>query len=373
MAKKSNFLKNLLTTASAFAVIAGASNAMAGTARLVRNTPANQAGLNLDQDNVVVAADIAVVAGSTLTFRDAHTYTATGGINLAGISVNTKVAATLNADDANEFTIGSIVRGVGNTGSLTINTGAANAVTITLTGAASNVAAYTNTKTVLKDWAFNAAANDYSGLGAINFQHANDRVILGGSATLVATINGNGANEGTLEVNADTVFQGVIGGTNKLGTLEIKGGKTATLDANGKINAITLGAASKLKVTAGRTIVAATLDNANGTGILTFDGGATASIDKVGNGGVVNRVEIGAGQVDFNTTAVYKATTTHLKDAASVVKFSHAGVLDLITNFTTETTGTGTIMVGNENRTFTGTIGTDEKRIGELQLTSFIS
>jgi hypothetical protein len=80
MAKKSNFLKNLLTTASAFAVIAGASNAMAGTARLVRNTPANQAGLNLDQDNGVVAADIAVVAGSTLTFRDAHTYTATGGL-----------------------------------------------------------------------------------------------------------------------------------------------------------------------------------------------------------------------------------------------------------------------------------------------------
>jgi hypothetical protein len=37
MAKKSNFLKNLLTTASAFAVIAGASNAMAGTARVLLN------------------------------------------------------------------------------------------------------------------------------------------------------------------------------------------------------------------------------------------------------------------------------------------------------------------------------------------------
>ena len=370
MAKKSNFLKNLLTTASAFAVIAGASNAMAGTARVLLGTPATQAGANLDLDNALVPAPIAVAAGSTLTFRDAHTYTATGGINLAGISVNTNVVATLNAADANAFTIGSIVKGVGNTGSLTINTGAANVVTITLTGAASNVAAYTNTKTVPKDWAFNAAANDYSGLGAINFQNAGDRVILGGSATLFATINGNGVNEGTLEVNADTVFKGVIGGTNKLGTLEIKGGKTATLDANATANAITLAAGAKLKVTAGKTITAATLDNAGGTGILTFDGAATAAIDKVGNGAVVNLVEIGAGQVNFSTTSVYKATTTNLKDAASIVQFSNAGALDLITNFTTETNGKGTIIVGGGDRTFTGTIGTDAKRIGELQLTS---
>jgi len=366
MAKKSNFLKNLLTTASAFAVIAGAGNAMAA-ARVVLNTPADQLGVNLDQDNV--PANVAVAAGSTLTFRGAHTYTATGGINLAAISVNTNVAATLNAADANAFTIGSIVKGAGNTGSLTLNTGAGAAVTITLSGAASNLNTYTTTK-LAKDWAFNAAANDYSGLGAINFQNAGDRVILGGSATLFATINGNGANEGTLEVNGDTVFQGVIGGTNKLGTLEIKGGKTATLDANGKINAITLGAGSKLKVTAGKTIIAATLDNAGGTGILTFDGGATAAIDKVGNGAPVHRVEIGAGQVDFTTATVYKATTTHLKDAASVVNFSKANALDLITNFTTETNGTGKIVVGNEERTFTGTIGTDANRIGELQLTS---
>ena len=187
MAKKSNFLKNLLTTASAFAVIAGASNAMA-TARVVLNTPADQLGVNLDQDNV--PANVAVAAGSTLTFRGAHTYTATGGINLAAISVNTNVAATLNAADANAFTIGSIVKGAGNTGSLTLNTGAGAAVTITLSGAASNLNTYTTTK-LAKDWAFNAAANDYSGLGAINFQNAGDRVILGGSATLFATINGN--------------------------------------------------------------------------------------------------------------------------------------------------------------------------------------
>ena len=192
MAKKSNFLKNLLTTASAFAVIAGASNAMAGTARVLIGTPALVDGTNLDV--AAPAVKTALVGGSTLTFKDAHVYTATGGINLAGISVNTNAIATLNVADANAFTIGSIVKGGGNTGSLTLNTGAVNAVTITLTGAASNVAAYTNTKTEPKDWAFNAAANDYSGLGAINFQNAGDRVILGGSATLFATINGNCAN-----------------------------------------------------------------------------------------------------------------------------------------------------------------------------------
>ena len=277
----------------------------------------------------------------------------------------------MNAADANAFTIGSIVKGADNTGSLTINTGAANAVTITLSGAASNVAAYTNTKTVPKDWAFNAVANDYSGLGAINFQNAADRVILGGSATLFATINGAGADQGTFEVNAaDAVFKGVIGGAARLGTLQINAAKNATLDANATIKAITLAAGSKLKVTAGRTITAETLENAGGTGILTFDGAATAAIDKVGNANVVNLVEIGAGQVDFTTTTVYKATTTHLKDAASIVKFSKANALDLVTDFTTETNGAGTIVVGNEARTFSGLIGTDAKRIKELQLTS---
>jgi outer membrane autotransporter protein len=371
MAKKSNFLKNLLTTASAFAVIAGASNAMAGTARVLLNNGGTQDGANLDQDSGAPANNILVADGSTLTFRDAHTYTATGGISLAGISVNTNFEATLNADDDIAFTIGSIVKGAGNTGSLTINTGAANAVTITLSGAASNVTAYTNTKTVLKDWAFNAVANDYSGLGAINFQNAADRVILGGSATLFATINGSGADQDTFEVNAaDAVFKGVIGGAARLGTLQINAAKNATLDANATIKAITLAAGSKLKVTAGRTITAETLENDGGTGILTFDGAATAAIDKVGNANVVNLVEIGAGQVDFTTTTVYKATTTHLKDAASIVKFSKANALDLVTDFTTETNGAGTIVVGNEARTFSGLIGTDAKRIKELQLTS---
>ncbi|MBA2628893.1 MAG: hypothetical protein H0U78_02520, partial [Rickettsiaceae bacterium] len=308
MAKKSNFLKNLLTTASAFAVIAGASNAMAGTARVLLATPATQVGANLDQDNA--AANVAVVAGSTLTFRDAHTYTATGGINLAGISVNTNAVAILAVADAAAFNIGSIVKGAGNTGSLTLNTGAVAAVTITLTGTASNVNTYTTTK-LAKDWAFNAAANDYSGLGAIQFANVGDRVILGSSATLVATIDGAVANHGTFEVNAtDVVFKGVIGGAAALGKLQINAAKNATLDANGKFNEITLAAGAKLKVTAGRTITAATLENAGGTGILTFDGAATAAIDQVGNGAVVNLVEIGAGQVDFNTTTVYKATTT---------------------------------------------------------------
>ena len=371
MAKKSNFLKNVLTTASAFAVIAGASNVMAGQARLLTGTPATLAGNNLDQAAGPINA--AVAAGSTLTFRDAHTYdTGVAAVNLAGVLVDTNAVGVLDAANANvAFTIGSIKKNAGKTGSLTLNTGAANAITITLTGAASNVNTYLKAGDIGNNWAFAADANDYSGLGAINLQNAGDIVRLDSSANLAATINGNGANEGTFEVNAaNVVFSGIIGGTNKLGTLQINAAKNATLANNATINAITLGAGSALEVAAGKTVTAATIDNAGGTGTLKFAGGATAAIAKVGNGAAVHLVEIGAGQVDFTTTTVYKATTTHLKDAASIVKFSNAAALTLATDFTTETNGKGKIVVSAGDRTFTGAIGTDAKRLEEINVTT---
>ncbi len=371
MTNKSKFLKNLLTTASALAVAVGAADAMAAEARLVTATPADRTGVNLDQDNV--PANVAFTDGSTLTFRAAHTYTVGAGaaLNIAGIQVNTNANPVLDSTAAaNPYSIGSIIQTAGNTGKLTLNTG--NGQTVTLTGLASNVTTYTTTK-LAKDWAFNAQANDYSGLGAIVMKNAGDIVILNGATNFNATINGNGANEGTFQINGtDIVLGGAIGAGNKLGTLKVNDGKSGTLNNTANVKAIQIGNGSTLTVGAGKNVTAATVDGlVDDKGTLSFAGASTAAIDKVGNGLKLNKVVIGAGEVNFSTTTEYKATTTHLAQDASIVTFSNAGAgLNLNTNFTTETSGKGQIKVGGGDRTFKGAVGEDTKRISNIHLTS---
>lgn len=373
MTNKSKFLKNLLTTASALAVAVGAADAMAAAeARILTNTPAvRTTGANLDQD--AGNANVAFTDGSTLTFTGAHTFQIGAGAatNIAGIQVKTNVAPILDSTAAAaNYSIGSIVQAAGSTGKLTLNTG--NGQTITLTGAPSNVTTYTTTK-LAKDWAFNAVANDYSGLGAIVMQAAGDVVILNGATNFNATINGNGGNEGTFEINGtNIVLGGAIGGTNKLGTLKVNAGKSGTLNNHAVVNALKLDNGSALTVAAGKNVTAATVDGvADGQGTLSFDGASTAAITKVGNGFKVNKVVIGAGEVNFSTTTVYKATTTHLSKDDSVVTFSDAaGLLELNSDFTTETNGKGRIKVGGHDRTFKGAVGTDAKRINNIHLTA---
>lgn len=367
MTNKSKFLKNLLTTASVLAVAAGAVDAMAAEARLVTATPADQAGNNLDKTAGNVIAP--VTAGSTLTFTAAHTYQVPGAANvdIAGIQVKNNFNPILDSTLAGaNYSIGSIVQAAGSTGRLTLNM--SNGKTITLTGAASNVQTYLKAGDPGNNWAFNAQANDYSGLGAIVMQNAGDVLILNGATNFNATINGNGGNQGTFQINGnDIVLGGLIGNTGKLGTLQVNDGKSGTLNNHSIVNALKIGNGATLTVAATKNITAATVDGLlNDQGTLSFAGASTAAIDKVGNGSKVNKVVIGAGEVNFSTTEVYKATTTHLAQATSVVTFSKNAALDLNTNFTTETSGQGQIKLSNHDRTFKGTVGTDAKRIGNI-------
>lgn len=371
MTNKSKFLKNLLTTASVLAVAAGAVDAMAAEARLVTATPADQAGNNLDKTAGNAIAP--VTAGSTLTFTAAHTYQVPGAANvdIAGIQVKNNFNPILDSTLAGaNYSIGSIVQAAGSTGRLTLNM--SNGKTITLTGAASNVQTYLKAGDPGNNWAFNAQANDYSGLGAIVMQNAGDVLILNGATNFNATINGNGGNQGTFQINGnDIVLGGLIGNTGKLGTLQVNDGKSGTLNNHSIVNALKIGNGATLTVAATKNVTAATVDGlVNDQGTLSFAGASTAAIDKVGNGSKVNKVVIGAGEVNFLTTEVYKATTTHLAQATSVVTFSKNAALDLNTNFTTEVNGQGQIKVGGNDRTFKGTVGADGKRIGNIHLTS---
>ena len=87
----SSFLKKLLATASVVAVTANAGNALANDARVTTGAAATQAGANLEQNKVggAAAANVAVAAGSTITFRGAHTYQSGGAaVNLAAVKVD---------------------------------------------------------------------------------------------------------------------------------------------------------------------------------------------------------------------------------------------------------------------------------------------
>ncbi|MBN8511808.1 MAG: autotransporter domain-containing protein [Rickettsiales bacterium] len=368
MTNKSKFLKNLLTTASALAVAAGAVDAMA-EARLVTGAAVKSTGANLDQNGV--PANVPFAAGSTLTFRGAHTFDMDGApTDIAGIMIDSNVIGTLDAANTaanSAFNIGSISKVAGKTGSLTINTGAVAAVTITLTGTASNVQTYLKAGDPGNNWAFNAQANDYSGLGAIVMQNAGDVVILNNATNFNATINGAGADQGEFRINGNDITLGGVIGATRLGKLTVNDGKSGTLNNTANVKAIQIGNGSTLTVGASKNVTAETVDGAAlDQGTLSFAGASTAAINKVGNGFKVNKVVIGAGEVNFSTTEVYKATTTHLAQATSVVTFSKNAALDLNTNFTTETSGQGQIKLSNNDRTFKGAVGTDAKRIGNI-------
>ncbi len=362
MAKKSNFLKNLLTTASAFAVISGGSNAMAA---LVTTDNVGPVGV-ADGQALVNAVVGAPPAPGNWTANDSLFLTHGQDINL-GILLNGASVGTIDINNNAGRTINVVANS--SVGSIISSTGAQTAALIINNGKTFTLSATAG----LNKSGAGQPGGVYTGLGTITLGSGGggSTLQIDTAATLAGAINSDAAVDGIINVNAtNVVFNGILGAGGKIGTLQIQNAKNATLGNTASIKAITLGAGSALEVAAGKTITAVTIDNAGGTGTLKFAAGATAAIDKVGNGAAVNLVEIGAGQVDFTTTSVYKATTTHLKDAASIVKFSKAAVLTLATDFTTETNGAGKIFVTGEARTFTGAIGTDAKRIGELHVGS---
>jgi len=361
MAKKSNFLKNLLTTASAFAVIAGGSSAMAA---LITSDNVGAVGV-ADGQALVNAVGVPVgpvnwTANDSLFLthgQDINLGIGGAGASVGTIDINNNAGRTMNV--VANSSVGSIISSTGaQTAALIINNGK----TFTLSATAG-----------LNKSGAGQPGGVYTGLGTITLGSGGggSTLQIDTAATLAGAINSDAAVDGIINVNAtNVVFNGILGAGGKIGTLQIQNAKNATLGNTATIGAITLGAGSALEVAAGKTITAVTIDNAGGTGTLKFAAGATAAIDKIGNGAAVNLVEIGAGQVDFTTTSVYKATTTHLKDAASIVKFSRAAALTLATDFTTETNGAGKIIATGGDRTFTGAIGTDAKRIGELHVTT---
>ncbi len=371
----SNFLKKLLTTASVIAVSASAGNALA-TARVTKG-PAQQDGTNLEQSKVgnAAAANEAVAAGSTITFRGNHTYTVGGAnaVNLAALNVDGNFTATIDATAGGaNFTLGSVTRKT-DTGIVNINLG--NNTELTLTGQGAIAKGYIpNVDTTVApgsngtNWQFAAGGNDHSGLGQITFNTANDKLIINSDAQLNKAVHAAAAGKGIVEVNsANVIFSGGV--TGGVGKLDIKDGKAATLGKASNVQTIQIGNGSTLLVAdsinvTSNNIKASVADK----GTLRFEGKSTVAATKIGGGTKLNAVELnGAGTVNFSTTTNFDATTTTLNHAEAVLQFSVANTIK--TELATSADNAGKIIVANDV-TIEGNIGAAGKSFSEVLVNS---
>ncbi len=348
MVKKSNFLKNLLTTASVLAVTASAGSAMAEQKQNIDGavaTLANGGGSANVATPAAPAAAINFANGDDFRFVSAHALNTGGAVTIGTIDLNGKAAGPFTI--AHNVTLTSVIDSAGNNKlATTINNGQ----TLTLNGA--NLSGLGNL----------TLGSGAGGLGTLDIT-ANNASLGGNIDSFV------GANAGVINVNAaNVVFNGFIGNTNAIGKLDIKAGKSATLAKTGdnKIDAVLIGDGSTFNIAAGANIASATIDSdAANKGILRFAGASTAAITKLGNANSLETVEIGSGTVDFSTTTDYKATKTHLTGANSVIQFS--AVANSETDFTTAVNGEGKLIFAH-NHELKGNIGAAGAAIGTVQV-----
>lgn len=292
--KKSNFLKNLLTTASIASVIVGASNTAFGAA-VAPDGRITNANANIDDlaatghwhkinDDGTAHADDADgpgvgVDGKAFMFGNAaHVVTVNNASTVRAISAGGLAVANPIQLNAN-FTTGSIVDVVGNVAANnTINFvfgNANNALTFTLTGE----------NAVAANHGFNAAENTYTALGEVSF---------------VAAGGANLAHTRTLVIKptnpGDIVFT----------KFKVVNGANATLDITNVGHKVTF---KHSEVATARTI------NINGNTTVEFDStGAGGALElQQADGDVINFGDDGSGTLLLTSRVVGAANATNFK------------------------------------------------------------
>ncbi len=355
MANKSKFLKTLLTTASAVAVLTGAANAYGvdvvtnGVGDADMNTGANlrAAGVNL------VAG---VAANSDMFLAHAKNITVNNGANFGVLNIYGNHNQTANVSVAGGFT--NIISDTSAT--MVARVTAANGGAIAVGGTADAKLNFNITANVIREF------NGIDALGNVNLSSANATAKFNNDNSVVkGTIKGGTGNHGVVEVNALNVeFTGEIGNADAIGKFKINDGKSAKLSAHLTANAeVTIGAGSTLTVADGKKIAAAHIKGiANvpaGQGTVEFLGNSVVTTAKLGNTNKLALVKIGAGTVEL---AVGGADELSAKEIAltadnSVLKLSTANTA-VTGDITTAKDGKGKIQVAGTGDTFKGKIGT---------------
>ena len=298
-------------------------------------------------NTATVAADTNFTNGDNFRFSSANNLTTGGAVTIGTINLNNFAAGPFTV--AHNADLASVV-----------NTGGAQKLAVTV-----------NNGQILKLTGANVSA-----LGAITLGSGG-----GGLGTLDVTANdttltGNidskvGANAGVITIDAaNTVFEGSVGATTKLGQLDIKAGKSAKLakTGNNKIDDVQIGTGSTLTIGAGVNITSAKIDGVvNNKGTLGFEGASTVAVTTIGNNAntALEAITIGNGLVDFSTTTDLKATKTTLNGANSAIKFTAA--TDSTTDFETATNDQGKVTF-NVNHTAKGNFGADGAALNTVEV-----
>ncbi|RTK92276.1 MAG: autotransporter outer membrane beta-barrel domain-containing protein [Rickettsiales bacterium] len=364
MEKKSRF-KKLLTTASAFAVIAGASTNAMGAELVTAGNVALNANANF------VPLQVPATNVDTIKLGGAH-------------NINANVANFIlkSLDFDNQGAVGLLTISQNLVLGETIGVNGVNRMNVAIAGA--------NSLTLSTIAGFNGG---FGGLGNFTFGNANSDLIINSDATLAGTINGVGGNEGKITIGAvNATFDGVIGGGNVIGTITVAAGGTAQFNQNVSTNAgiILTGAGVGVGVpTAARAIiadgknVAGAINGAGaGNGIVEFLGAST--VDDMGHGNALKSIALqGNGVVDFaggNTVKALTLSIDHANAEAQLreglegnVVFSADGKVSVVAgkNITGKVTTTngGNLVFAGGNSAVTGDIGAAGNALTTVEIT----
>jgi outer membrane autotransporter protein len=378
MDKKSKFKKFLTTTSALAIVVGGVSSAMAanfqsnggvlskladgqavvGAVSVPGGTPNWTAGDNFnlnagfDLDLGIIAGNHPVTVGTITVTHGGRTINVLEHASAISVANGGQTAAVIIADNMN-FTLNGIVQtGLGN---ITIGAGGG------------------GTESLI-----------------INAGTALAPVVLGG------TIDGGGANEGTITINANkaVTFNAAIGGGQPLKAITLAAGSIANINAAATVGtngAVLTGATAQLNLGNGVVFTGKVTANGANEGILNFVGAGEVTL-QAGNGNALKEIRAsGAGIVALShAAAVAQAETLTIANAGTTdvqlaggftgaVKYSANGTVTLadtkvITGAITTTSGgadglNGGKLVIKLSGEVAGAIGTAANRLDTVQLT----
>jgi len=346
MEKKLNF-KKLLATASAFAVIAGASNSAMAAA-----VTDNDGGDVVIGNGADANTNGAFVNGDNFYFANAnHALTTGGAITINAIDLNNKAPAAGGFTVAHAVTLGPVTDSVGaNTIDVIVDDG----LVLTL---ANNV----GTNAIGGD----IDAGTFDGLGNITLGSGGGAgtLTVDTDAELTGTINSNVANaDGIININAGRTLtlSGIVGGNTGLAEINLVGADSVVV-VNADVKAATIltqDATAKVQVAGGKIITGA-VDATVAGGILFFDGAGTVT-GAIGAGNALTSIVAnGAGAVALQGAVT--ANTLTVANVGADVRLANANALTGNVSFTAN--GTVSVAAGG---TITGNVTTDVDNTGKL-------
>lgn len=364
MEKKPKFLKGLLTTASALAVIASASSAMGAAASSIVVNNAGETSANHYRNQAAPGVDANYTNGNRIIVTGvAQTVDLRGALSVPSINFYGHDARPVLVGNAANQVLGDFINDTSVAGLVTTINGGVAIAAGGNANAKGNIQ-FTGANTV------SLTASNISALRQVDFNNQAGTFKITGAASnnldFTANLLSTGGDNGTLEIDADNVK--LSGTFAAVGTavknLKINNGKSAILNNNlVLVEDVLVEANGKLTVAANKNVTAHEI---KGAGNVMFEG-ASKVIAQVGDTALVTKVTLGAGEVEFNKTS-YKAGTTELVEG-SIAKFSgNAAPYTVETNFVTSVDGEGSIKINGQDLTLKGSIGAKDKRVKEVNL-----